>query len=182
MNTTHSVCRLLALAAAAIVAAAPRDASAVTLSTVVTNIQQAGLSGTVMLGHAAIASTNYNKLTVSASYTAACNNASVQSQTGQRTLTRTELVGGFGLTTTVPQTIPGPVYMGGFEFLPAGTILGCTYSWTSKAVESGFTIGSGISFPVGGGERADGSTASFVMIVPGVPANDDATDRGSCIP
>jgi hypothetical protein len=182
MNTTHSVCRLLALAAVAIVAAAPRDASAVTLNTVVTNIQQSGLSGNVLLGHAAIASTNYNKLTVSASYTAACNNPSVQPQMGQRTLTRTELVGGFGLATTVPQKIPSPVYMEGFELLPAGTILGCTYSWTSKAVESGFTVGSGITFPVGGGERADGSTASFVMIVPGVPTDGDATDRGSCIP
>jgi hypothetical protein len=182
MNTAHSFCRLFALAAAAIVAATPHDARAVTLSTVVTNIHQVGLTGSVLLGHAAVASTNYNKLTVSASYTAACNNASVMAQMGQRSLTRTELIGGFGLTTTVPQTIPGAVYMEGFEFLPGGTILACTYSWTSKAVESGFNIGTGISFPVGGGERADGSTTSFVMIVPGTPPDSDATDRGSCIP
>jgi hypothetical protein len=180
MSAIHENARRLGLLAVALTMLTPREAYSVQLSTVVTNIQQSGLSGGVMLGHAAIGSTNYNRIVVSAGYIAQCASSLMLPTSGDRTLSRNEFVGGATLTTTVPERIPALVFMPGFEQVAPGTVLSCTYEWNSKAVESGYTIGAGISFPAGAGEQSLGSTVRFVMIVP--RGSDDSDDGNACIP
>jgi hypothetical protein len=182
MNITPSLFRLCALSATALVLATPPEASAVQLSTQVTSIYQVGVGAGVMLGHAAIGSTNYNRITVGGSYTAQCASPMMLPTSGQRTLTRDGLTGGLSLVTTIPQIVPTVVNMPGYNSLPAGTTVACTYSWTSRAVEGGYSIGpGGISFPSGNAERSDGGTQLFQMNVPAA-AEDNSGDRGSCHP
>jgi len=167
MNTAHNLGRPLAALAVALLFAMPRDSSAVELSTVVSTIHQVGATATVSLGHTAIGFTNYNRLTVSGAYTAACASAVMMATTGQRSLTREEIIGGFSQVTTIPERLPATVNMPGYDQLPAGSRVACTYNWTSKAVESSYTLGiPGFGSQTGAGERSDGGTYPFVMLVP----------------
>jgi hypothetical protein len=176
MNSPHSL-RVLAALAAALILVTPRDASAVELDTVVGNIHQIGMTASVSLGHAAIGHTNYNRMTVSAAYTTACASSVMAPTSGQRTLSREEVIGGFGLVTTVPEKLPAIVDLPGFEFLAAGSRIACAYNWTSKAVESSYSMGiPGFGMQTGSGERAQGGTWPFVMAVPA--ANDTDDDDG----
>jgi hypothetical protein len=181
MNTAQPLVRALAALGAALLAVTPHAASAVELSTVVSNIHQIGSTGGVSLGHLAIGYTNYNKITVSGTYIASCASAVMAAVNGQRTLTRQDIVGGMGLVTTIPETVPTIVDMPGFDLLTAGTVVACAYNWTSKAVEAGYTLGiPGFGIPIGGGERAEGRTMPFLMAVPASAG--DARNGGGCIP
>jgi hypothetical protein len=174
MNTAHSLGRPLAALAAALTIVTPRHALAVDLNTVVSTIHQVGTSAGVSLGHAAIGYTNYNRLVVSGAYTATCASAVMTPINGQRLLSREEIVGGFGLVTTIPDRVPTIRDMPGFEFLAAGTRVACAYQWSSKAVESSYTLGiPGLGMTTGGGERAQGGTFPFNMAVPAAESRDD---------
>ncbi|MEO8061115.1 MAG: hypothetical protein ABI821_00055 [Pseudomonadota bacterium] len=173
--------RLIALFGAALMLATPHDASAVTLRTIVTPIHQVGVGAGVSLGHAVSASTNYNRITAGGTFTATCAHPAMLPTGGQRTLSAENVAGGLSLTTTVPYWIPTIVNMPGYNEVPAGTTLSCTYNWTAKAVEGGYSVGAGgISFQTGNGERAEGSTQLFIMIVPGT--SDDSDTGMGCFP
>jgi len=178
MNTF--MLRILSLLAAAVLVGTPPRASAVTLSTVVTPIYQVGNGAGVYLGHTVSARTNYNRLTAGGSYIASCASALMQATTGQRTLSTENILGGLSLFVTVPANHPALVNMPGFYSLPRGTTVSCTYNWTSRAVEGGYTVGAGgIGFVSGNGERTEGSTQNFHMSVPSLGSEDGYT---SCIP
>lgn len=181
MSTADSTVRLTAFLGAALVLVMPHKALAVTLSTQVTAIHQVGVGAGVSLGHAAVASTNYNRLTAGGTYTATCASSLMLPTSGARTLSREGVIGGLSLVTTVPAVVPTIVNMPGYNRLPAGTVVDCTYSWTSKATEASYSVGpGGIGFTTGAGERADGDTQLFVMIVP--PSSGDGDDTQSCHP
>jgi hypothetical protein len=156
-------------------------ASAVNLRTIVLPIYQVGTGATVSLGHTAIASTNYNRLFVGGTYSASCASPDMGTMTGQNFGTGENLVGGLSFNVTIPEWIPARVNMSGFNAAATrGQRLNCTYNWTSRAVESGYTIGAGgISFQTGNGERSEGGTQLFSM---SVPALTDVNEGGSCIP
>jgi hypothetical protein len=179
MNIVHSLGRPLAALAAALVLVTPRNVSAVELNTVVSPAHQVGTSAAVSLGHTAIAYTNYNRLIVSGAYTAACASALMPATTGQRSLSREQILGGFGLVTTIPERLPAIVDMPGFDLLAAGTRVACAYNWTSKAIESSYTVGiPGFGITTGAAERAQGGTWPFIMVVPAAP--DDTGDDEGC--
>jgi hypothetical protein len=181
MNAQLSSVRLFALFGAALVAATSHPASAVTLKTNVVPIHQVGVGAGVSLGHAVTATTNYNRITAGGTYTATCNHPVMLPTSGQRTLSADNLTGGLALTTTIPQWLPAIVNMPGYNQVPAGTVIDCTYSWTAKATEGGYTVGpGGASYQTGSGERADGSTQLFMMLVPGT--SDDSDTSNGCIP
>lgn len=174
MNPVLHLGRPLAILAAALILVTPHDAAAVVLDAVVLPIHQVGTTAGVSLGHAAVGSTNYNKITVSGAYTAACASAVMSPTSGQGSLSRQELLGGISLTVTVPQRVPAIVDMPGFDLLPAGSRVVCTYNWSAKAVESSYTFGiPGFSTPIGGGERSQGGTYPFNMVVPASQEQDD---------
>ena len=180
MSNTDSNVRLSALLGAALVLATPHKTLAVTLTTQVSPIHQVGVGAGVSLGHAVVASTNYNRISAGGTYVASCASALMLPSTGARTLSRESLIGGLSLVTTVPALVPTIVNMPGYNQLPAGTVVDCTYSWTSKANESSYNVGpGGIGYTTGAGERADGNTQLFVMIVPAA-AEDNSGD--SCHP
>jgi hypothetical protein len=179
MNTPQPLGRALAALAAALMFVTPRDAAAVELNTVVSNIRQVGASATVSLGHTAIGFTNYNRLTVSGTYTAACASAVMMPTMGQRSLSREDVLGGFSLITTIPERLPALVDMPGFEFLAAGARVTCTYNWTSKAVEASYSVGiPGFGIQTGAGERSAGGTWPFIMVVPS--SSDDSRGGDGC--
>jgi hypothetical protein len=166
MNSVQSL-RALAAFAAALTLVAPRNAAAVQLDTVVSNIHQIGISAGVSLGHTAIGYTNFNRITVSGAYTTACASAQLVPTTGQRTLSREEIIGGFGLVTTIPERVPATVNIPGFESLPLGSSVACTYNWTAKAVESSYSLGiPGFGMQSGSGEQAAGGTYPFMLVTP----------------
>src|SRR4051812_26439747 len=128
---------VLALVSAATVNALP------TLKTVVTPIYQVGTGAGVSLGHIVTASTIYNRLTAGGTFSASCASPLMLPATGQRTLSNDGITGGRSLTVTIPEWVPTIVNMPGFYSLSRGTTVACTYNWTARATEGGYTIGSG---------------------------------------
>lgn len=180
MNHTHA--SLCALFAAALALVTPHPASAVQLSTTTLTPSQIGSSGAVSLGHVATGRTNYNRLSVSGTYNVNCAGAPLVPIAGQRSLSTDNLGGPLTLVTTIPQVLPSAQEIPGFDLLPAGTVVACAYSWTSKAVEGGFNIGAnGISFQSGNGEQGSGASIPFIMRKPG-ETQEDARNGGGCIP
>ena len=171
-----------ALALALVLAAVgmPGVASAVNLSTVVAPIYQSGTGSGVFIGHTAIASTDYNRLYAGGTYSVTCGAPGMVPLTGQRFLSTENFKGNLSLYVTIPEWHPSIVYMPGFYDIPRGQTVSCAYSWTSRAVESGYTIGfGGISFQTGNGERNEGSSEPFMMM----KRDTGDVDGGStCIP
>jgi hypothetical protein len=150
------------------------------LRTVVSPPYQVGNGAGVRMGHTVIASTLYNRLTAGGSFSASCISSLMSPATGQRTLSDENFVGGVSLVVTIPEWVPTLVNMPGFYSLTRGTTVSCTYNWTSRAVESGFSVGAnGVSFQTGNGEVSEGFFQPFTMSVPG----DTSTDEWQgCIP
>ena len=166
---------------AAIMAASAMPVSALpTLSTDVLSIYQIGRGSGVNLGHVVHASTVYNRIVAGGTFVAACPNPLMLPARGERIFSADNFGGGLVVHVTVPQTLPATVSMPGFYSLTRGTTLDCTYTWTSKAIEGGYSIGAnGVTFQTGNGERSEGFFKSFTMTVPGDTNSDDWQ---GCIP
>jgi hypothetical protein len=150
-------------------------AAAVTIRVIPQPIYQIGTSASVNIGHTVDAHTYFNRLLAGGSYTITCNNSATMPLTGQRSLTRETLFGPTPLVVTIPAWLPAQQTIPGFSSVASDTQLTCTYAWTARAVESGYSVNLGvISYPVGSGERTEGGTVPFTMYKP------DRTDDG-CI-
>jgi hypothetical protein len=180
MNRLELVSRLGALTLVMALASSAPARATPGLRTTVLPIYQIGNGAGVNMGHVVQASTLYNRLLAAGTFSASCASALMQPATGQRTLSTDNLMGGLSLTVTIPEWVPAIVNMPGFYSLTRGTTVSCTYNWTSRAVEGGYTVGAGgVSFQSGNGERADGFFRQFQMSVPGDTGTDDWT---TCIP
>jgi len=179
MNAAASITGRRAIAAVA--ALLPVLASAQpNLQTTVLPIYQIGNGAGVHLGHVVTASTLYNRLVAGGTFVASCASPDMLPARGQRTLSGDNAGGGIRLVVTIPESLPATVAMPGFYSLTRGTTVSCTYEWTSRAVEGGYTIGpGGISFQIGNGEKAEGFFQTFTMSVPGETNQDDWQ---GCIP
>jgi hypothetical protein len=181
MKSVHSSFRAVALLGAALLIVRPHTAAAIVLDTIVAPTYQVGTTAGVSLGHAVSARTNYNRITAGGSYNASCAEAAMSPATGARTLSAERLTGPVSLVTTIPYNVPTVVNMPGFNLLAPGTVVSCVYAWTSKATESAYTVGiGGGGFQTGSGERVDGGSQTFMMIVPA--ASDDSDTSNACIP
>jgi hypothetical protein len=150
-------------------------AAAVTLRVFPQSIYQVGTGPSVYVGHTVDAHTSFNRLLAGGSSTINCNNAATLPLTGQRSLTGETWGGPTSLVVTIPTWLPAQQTIPGFSSVPPDTQLSCTYAWTARAVESGYSINLGlISYPIGSGERTEGGTVPFTMYKP------DRTDDG-CI-
>ena len=120
-----------------------------------------------------------NRLIAGGAFEARCPSAYTGTINDQRTLTAEAYVGGTQLYVTIPQWLPALRYMPGFENVPAGTWLTCTYNWTAHAEEATFTVGiPGFGMTIGGAHGSDGRSVPFSMYK---PAAGDADDTG-CLP
>jgi len=170
---------LLAFVLAAFACATP--ASAVpSMQVTVLPIYQIGNGAGVSMGHVVRAHTIYNRLQAGGTFVASCASPVMQPARGERTTSTDSYFGGLTLNVSIPYSLPATVYMPGFFSLDRGTSVNCTYSWTAKAIEGGFSISSnGISYQSGSGEISDGFFQAFQMNVPGDTNQDDWQ---SCIP
>lgn len=155
----------IAAIAVAALCCAPCARASVNLSTVLRDIYQLGVGSTaVSLGHTVVAGTNFNRLIAGGSFVASCVSPDTGSITGERTLTSALTAQYNQLYVTIPEQFPAVMNMPGFEFVPAGSILSCTYAWTSRAQESTYTVGiPGFGITIGGEEKKAGSTVGFQM-------------------
>jgi hypothetical protein len=180
MNTPHSRLPCMAWISAVALLVLSDRVSAISLKTVVAPIYQIGNGAAAQIGHTVLASTNYNRLAAGGTYSAGCNAPEMMPTTGQRFISASNLIGGLSLNVTIPEWHPATVNMPGFESVVRGGRINCTYNWTSKATEGGYTIGlGGISFQTGNGEISDGGTQLFVM---NVPSLGEPNENSSCIP
>lgn len=151
-----------------------------TLHTTVLPIYQVGNGAGVSLGHVVDASTAYNRLVAGGTFVATCAYPNMLPASGQRMVSKDNFGGGIVMHVTIPEVLPAIVPMPGFDSLTRGTTVQCTYTWTSRAVEGGFTIGAGgITYQSGNGEATEGLFKAFTMSVPGDTNTDDFQ---SCIP
>jgi len=139
--------------------------ASLTMSTRLQTIAQLGNGSTaVSLGHTVLANTNMNRLIAGGTFNASCASTYTGSIPGERTLPSESFISGNVLYVTIPAQLPAYLNMPGFESVPSGSTLSCTYAWTSRAQESAYTIGAqGIGFTVGGQEARDGGSVGFYM-------------------
>ena len=137
-------------------------------------IYQSGTGPSVFVGHTIDADTPFNRILAGGSYTVTCNNPSTTPVSGQRTASRQTGLGPTPIVVTIPEWLPARQTIPGWSAVSPDTSLSCTYAWTARAVESGYTISilGVISIPIGSGERTDGGTVPFTMYKP------DRTDGG----
>jgi len=161
--------RTLVLSAAVLLSGAllmPTAAHAsLALSTRLQSIAQMGDgSSAVSLGHTVMASTNLNRLIANKTFNSSCASTVTDSIPGERTLPSESFVGGNSLYVTIPAQLPAYLNMPGFENVTGGTILSCTYAWTSRAQEATYTVGvPGFGITIGGQELRDGGSVGFYM-------------------
>ncbi len=167
------------LAGIAVQLAAAQPAAALAMRTYLSVPYQVGTGAGVKLGHMVTGSTDYNRLSVAASYIAQCASPEMMPTQADRNQYTENFLGGLALTTNIPQIVPSLVNMAGFYSLTRGTTVACTYDWTATVIEGGYTWKYGfISYQTGNGQLHEGGTLNFTMSVP--DANDDG-DR-ICIP
>jgi hypothetical protein len=132
------------------------------------------------VGHAADASTNYNRIAAGGSFVLTCaipNNLPI---TAERNLYTEGLTGGRRLVVTIPAVVPTTYNVPGFQSMNRGDVAFCTYAWKVQATEGGFKIGvPGIDFSSGNGYASDASTEIFQMKAPAKKGDDDGN---TCIP
>jgi hypothetical protein len=84
------------------------------------------------------------------------------------------LLGGTQLYVTVPASLPAQRIMPGFDQVPGGTTLNCSYNWTSDAEESTYSDQySRIRHHHRWRKGARGSSVPFEMYQPGSSGSDD---------
>lgn len=157
----------------------PPAQATLNMTTVISAIAQLGDGSTAVgLGHVVIAGTNMNRLVAGGTFNATCASEFTGSIPGQRSLTSEVLATYNQLYVTVPEWVPSYRNMPGFENVPGGSILSCTYAWTSRAQESAYTVGvPGFTVTFGGAEAHDGGSVNFPMYK---SAGDGEPSRG-CI-
>jgi len=181
MITPTSLRVLIATLAVGTAGSFPGVVSAVELETYVLPTYQIGTGAQISLGHTVSARTNYNRLFAGGTYVATCAASEMLPTNGQRFLSSDALIGPRSLHVTVPANLPARVNMPGFNASTLrGRRLDCTYNWTSRAVETQYSIGAGgIGFISGGGEMSEGSTQLFSMTVPSLG---DVNEGSTCYP
>jgi hypothetical protein len=140
----------------------------------VQSIYQSAFTAGVNLGHTVSASTDMNRLNAAAAFVASCVSSYTGSITDQRGFGAETLLGGTRVTVTVPEGLPAMRYMPGFDQVPGGTTLACSYNWTADAEESTYSMGiPGFGITIGGKKLHDGRSVGFEMYKPGSSGTDD---------
>jgi hypothetical protein len=167
------------LLAVAVLACVSPSAHAFTLRALVQTIrQQEGFASGVYLGHIVIANSSMNRLIAGGAFEARCPSSYTGTINDQRTLSASALIGGTQLYVTIPEWLPALRPMPGFENVPGGTTLMCSYNWTAHAEEATFTVGvPGFNMTIGGERGSDGRSVPFEMYKPG--SSDE--DNNGCI-
>jgi len=167
---------LLSVAAAFVMI---QTASAVQLSTYVSQPSQWGTGSGFYHGHTVMASTPYNVLNAGGTFTVQCNHPATLPMTGERALGSNTW--GFDknmLTVTIPAQQPAVRNVSGWLQVPGDTTLSCNYRWTSFATEGGYSIGAGgVGITFGNETLREGGTVDFTMYR---PSKEDAD--GGCVP
>lgn len=167
-----------ALLAAAVLALGAPSAQAFGVRGIVQAIYQNGFTAGVYLGHTVAASSSMNRLIAGGSFEARCPSTYTGTINDQRTLSASALAGGTQLYVTIPEWLPALRPMPGFENVPGGTSLMCSYNWTAHAEESTYTVGiPGFGFTVGGERGNDGRSVPFEMYQPGSSEKDNGCIR-----
>jgi hypothetical protein len=179
MNTRSLTFSVSALLAVSVLACGSPCVQAFGLSAVVQPISQNGVTAGVYLGHTVMASSSMNRLIAGGAFEARCPSNYTGTISDQRTRSAESYLGGTQLYVTIPETLPALRYMPGFENVPGGTTLMCTYNWSAHAEEATFTVGiPGFGMTIGGQHGNDGRSVIFEMRK---PATGDA-DSSGCLP
>ena len=182
MNTRSIAVSAYAVIAAAILGCGAQRAEALSGQSIPIDIRQDQFTAYVFLGHMIFANSNMNRLMAGGTYDARCPSPETAWPiTGQNSRTDESLLWGTSVTVGVPEPLPARKYMPGFENVPGGTTLRCTYQWTMTVQEGTLTVGiPGLGFTMGGGSINTGGPINFDMYQPGISGGSEA-DHG-CLP
>jgi hypothetical protein len=164
----------LAMMAGAVLVVGNSPAHAFNMNTRLQAIYQVDFTAAVSLGHTVIASSNMNRLYAAGAFEARCVSTITGAIVDQRGLPAESLLGGTQLYVTVPEWLPAQRIMPGFDQVPGGTTLNCSYIWTADAEESSYSVGiPGFGISVGGEKAHAGSSVPFEMYQPGSGSKDN---------
>jgi len=163
-----------AAVAAATVVCGSRSAHALDMSVQVLSISQVpSYTSRVKLGHIVNGRSNMISIAVGGSLRVSCPSAYTGTIESQNYRPQTGLPPNV-LSVEVPSGwLPAERELPGFNNVPGGTTLTCSYFWTAAVKEAAYSFGAGgSSMPVGGDGYTQSDTAVFEMYKPGAGTDD----------
>ena len=179
MNPRSMNSFLLASFAGAIVVCGSPVARAVSLSAETVDISQVPpYTSLVKLGHMVNGRTIMISIAVGGSFRVSCPSPNTGTIEGANYRSQTNIPPNV-LSVEVPAGwLPAQRELPGFNNVPDGTALSCTYFWTASAKEAMYTLGAGgASMPVGGEGDSKADSRVFEMYKPG----SGSKDNGGCM-
>jgi hypothetical protein len=127
-----------------------------------------------MLGHMVTARSNMISVAAGGTFLVTCPSSYTSTIQGQNFVPQTYLPPNV-LTVEVPGGwLPAERELPGFNNVPGGTSLSCTYRWTASAEEAMYSLGAGgSSMPIGGDVYTRSDNVTFEMYKPGSSGADD---------
>jgi hypothetical protein len=146
----------------------PRTAHALEMSVSILGISQSGFTSRVKLGHLVTAKTYFISVAAGGSFRVSCPSQYTGTIEGENAAPQTGLPPNV-LTVEVPAGwLPAERELPGFNNVPGGTTLTCTYFWTAVAKEATYSLGAGGSgFQIGGDAYRRSDSVTFEMYQPG---------------
>ena len=180
MNTRPMTPFVLAAVAAVALLCGSRSSHALEMSVQVLGINQVpSFTSRVRLGHIVNARSYMVSIAVGGSLRASCPSTYTGTIEAQNARAQTNLPPNV-LSVEVPAGwLPAEREMPGFNNVPGGTTLTCTYFWTAAAKEAMYSLGAGgTSMPVGGDAYTRADSVVFEMYKPG---GGSADENNGCI-
>jgi hypothetical protein len=179
MNVRSMNSFVFAAAAALALVCVARQANAIEMSVQVLGISQVpNFTSRVKVGHIVNAKTNMISIAVGGSLRVSCPSSYTGTIEAQNSRTQTYLPPNV-LSVEVPAGwIPTERELPGFNNVPGGTTLTCSYLWNGNAKEAMYSLGAGgAGLPIGGESQSETDTVVFEMYKPG----DSGPDDNGCI-
>lgn len=175
MNSLKLKSLAFAAVAAITLASGAKTAHAISGRTAVVPTAQVDFTAGVKLGHLVDATTYMLSITVGGAFRVSCPSQYTGTIEGQNARSQSFTWPPNTLTVEVPSGwLPAVRPLPGFNNVPGGTTLTCSYYWTAHAKESGYTLPlPGGGFPIGNDTYNEGDTFHFEMYKPGGGGTDE---------
>jgi hypothetical protein len=181
MNARSVNSFVFATVAAATLVCGPRTAQALTMSVQVLGISQVPqYTSRVKLGHMVNARSYMISVAVGGTLRVSCPSMYTGTIEAQNSKSQTGWPPNVLSVEVPPGWLPAERELPGFNNVPGGTSLICSYFWTASAKEAMYSLGAGGStMPIGGDAYTESDSVTFEMYKPG--GNGNGTDDNGCI-
>ena len=165
--------------AAVILAGTSSDAQALNLSTALLDVRQVDFTSGIRLGHLVTGRTSMVSIVVGGTFRVTCPSSYTGVLEGYNWRAQTYTTPNVLTVEVPPGFLPAERVLPGFDNVPGGTSLQCSYNWTGAGKEATYQLSAyGLGMTIGGETTSQADTRIFEMYQPN---GDGERDNTSCI-